>query len=85
MILESLAMEAGVDYYDHSLPCDQTKVNYKCAVEVLGVHIETTSWSFLNISLSVLLQALVYIGCGSLADHGSKFHPLQIISYNSFN
>lgn len=71
IILESLASANGVTPDDYTTPCDTSVQGYKCVVRLGNVWVDTTSWSFLVISLSVLLQAFVYIAMGSLADHGA--------------
>jgi len=71
LILEAIASEDAVQAHDHSLPCNTTLPGYQCDVQFMGYWIDTSAYSLYTISLSVLLQAITFIGLGALADHGA--------------
>ena len=70
ILLESLAAHAAVDTHNHALPCDLTGKEYHCDVQIGSTFIPTTSLVFYATALSVLVQFLVFISLGALADHG---------------
>ncbi|CAG8524414.1 19699_t:CDS:2, partial [Cetraspora pellucida] len=70
IILENLASEAGFEL-DHVTPCNTSQINYKCDIKIGSSFFDTASYSLYVISISVFLQAIVYIAFGSLADHGN--------------
>ncbi|CAG8463973.1 3399_t:CDS:2 [Funneliformis caledonium] len=70
-LLEKLASKSGYEL-DHVTPCDTLVPNHKCVIKIAGVYIDTDSFSFYVVSLSVLLQSLLLISCTSLADHGAN-------------
>ncbi|RIA94879.1 autophagy-related protein 22-like protein [Glomus cerebriforme] len=71
IILENRASEAGFEL-DHVTPCDTSIKGYKCVARYGTGFVDTASFSLYTISISVLIQCLVYIGVGSLADHGEN-------------
>ncbi|CAG8505670.1 37096_t:CDS:2 [Racocetra persica] len=70
VVLEHLASQAGFEL-DHVTPCNMSQINYKCQAKFGTVFVDTASYSLYIISISVFLQAIVYIAFGSLADHGN--------------
>ncbi|GBB98950.1 hypothetical protein RclHR1_03370017 [Rhizophagus clarus] len=71
IILENLASEAGYKL-DHVTPCDTSIKGYQCVTRYGTGFVDTASFSLYTISISVFIQCLVYIGVGSLADHGEN-------------
>ncbi|CAG8625442.1 241_t:CDS:2 [Funneliformis mosseae] len=78
IILENLAGEAGF-LLDRVTPCDTTIKDYKCVTRYGTGFVDTASFSLYTISISVLIQCLVYIGFGSLADHGENQKKLLML------
>ncbi|KAF9933084.1 Autophagy protein 22 [Linnemannia zychae] len=72
IVLESLASGYGYQNADRSLPCNTHEPDYKCDVKVGGLWLDTASFSLYCISVSVFLQAFVFISMGALADHGTR-------------
>ncbi|CAG8434879.1 6794_t:CDS:10 [Scutellospora calospora] len=71
VVLEKLASHAGYEL-DQVTPCNMTVTNYHCVAYFGSSFVDTDSYSLYIISLSVLLQAILFISCGSLADHGNS-------------
>ncbi|PKK60127.1 MFS general substrate transporter [Rhizophagus irregularis] len=71
IILENRASEAGFQL-DHVTPCDTSIKGYQCVTKYGAGFVDTASFSLYTISISVFIQCLVYIGLGSLADHGEN-------------
>ncbi|KAK9763583.1 Autophagy protein 22 [Basidiobolus ranarum] len=69
IILESLAAEAGYELDQHT-PCKTSIPKYSCAIKIGDTFIGTNSFSLYVRALSVAIQALVFVGCGAIADHG---------------
>ncbi|CAI2184931.1 1516_t:CDS:2 [Funneliformis geosporum] len=78
IILENLAGEAGFQL-DRVTPCDTTIKDYKCVTKYGTGFVDTASFSLYTISISVFIQCLVYIGVGSLADHGENQKKLLLL------
>ncbi|CAB4489595.1 MFS general substrate transporter [Rhizophagus irregularis] len=72
VILETYSSQAGFKLEDRNVPCDITIEDYKCVTKFGMWYVDSTSYSFYIIAVSVLAQCLVYIGCGSLADFGNN-------------
>ncbi|GJJ75301.1 MFS transporter, UMF1 family [Entomortierella parvispora] len=72
LVLESLASNYGYETSDHSLKCDMNNPNYSCVVHLGGLWLDTASFSLYCVSVSVFLQAFVFISMGALADHGTR-------------
>ncbi|KAG0256623.1 Autophagy protein 22 [Actinomortierella ambigua] len=72
IILEALASKHGYKNSDRSIPCDTKEVDYQCDVQVGSMWLDTASFSLYCVSVSVLLQALVFISTGAHADHGKN-------------
>ncbi|KAF9385482.1 Autophagy protein 22, partial [Podila verticillata] len=72
IVLEALASGYGRQTHDRSLPCDTKVTDYKCEVLVGSLWLDTASFSLYCISVSVFLQAFVFISMGALADHGTR-------------
>ncbi|CAI2165694.1 11065_t:CDS:2 [Funneliformis geosporum] len=71
VLLERLASISGYEL-DHVTPCNTKVQNHKCVINIAGFYIDTASFSFYVVSLSVLLQSILFISCSSLADHGAN-------------
>ena len=72
--VESLSFELG----NHSLPCRSISQNTHCEFQWGDTWIDTTAYSFYVNSVGVAAQALILIGMGSLADHGSARKSLML-------
>ncbi|ORX93246.1 MFS general substrate transporter [Basidiobolus meristosporus CBS 931.73] len=70
LILESLAAEAGLQQ-DLVSPCDTSKPDYVCVVKFGNGYIDTNTYSLYIRSFAVAAQAVVFISCGAIADHGN--------------
>ncbi|KAG0258181.1 Autophagy protein 22 [Mortierella polycephala] len=66
IVLEALASGYGRQHANRDLPCNT------CVVKVGSLWLDTASFSLYCISVSVFLQALVFISMGALADHGTR-------------
>ncbi|CAG8765481.1 4856_t:CDS:10, partial [Dentiscutata erythropus] len=71
VVLETLSSEAGYEL-DKVTPCNTTVTDYTCVTRFGASFVDTESYSLYIIALSVLFQAILFISCGSLADHGSS-------------
>ncbi|RIB04501.1 autophagy-related protein 22-like protein [Gigaspora rosea] len=69
LFLETIAGQAGYEL-DRITPCNTTVANYNCVVRFGTGFISTESYSLYIISISVIVQTVLFISCGSLADHG---------------
>ncbi|CAO3565866.1 unnamed protein product [Mortierella alpina] len=72
IVLEALASDFGRQHDNRDLPCDTKATDYKCVVKVGSLWLDTASFSLYCISVSVFLQAFVFISMGALADHGTR-------------
>ncbi|KAF9398294.1 Autophagy protein 22 [Mortierella sp. AD011] len=72
IVLEALASGYGHQTDNRDLPCDTDIANYKCVVKVGSLWLDTASFSLYCVSVSVFLQALVFISMGALGDHGTR-------------
>ncbi|KAI9659343.1 MAG: Autophagy protein 22 [Bathelium mastoideum] len=81
--LEQLAREHGLLLPDRSTPCVPRSSNppagdlvrrddNQCVIYVLGHEINTSSFSLYSFSLAILVQTLVLISIGAIADYGSN-------------
>ncbi|CAH1765312.1 7264_t:CDS:2 [Entrophospora sp. SA101] len=71
LILESYASQTGFKASDINIPCDVTEPNYNCITKFGSGYVNTESYSFYVLAISVVLQAFVFISCGALADYGT--------------
>ncbi|KAK8088565.1 hypothetical protein PG997_003526 [Apiospora hydei] len=77
ILLESLARDNGVLLSDRKTPCPSSDTKHakgeesQCIVNVLGVEINTASFTMYTFSISVLLQALLVVSISCAADHGN--------------
>ncbi|KAJ1652674.1 Autophagy protein 22 [Dispira simplex] len=69
LVLDSLAKQAGYQP-DHVTPCDLEGASENCVVPFGASWINTTSLPLYCSAISVILQAFVFVGFSSLADHG---------------
>ncbi len=69
--IEALAAHNSVEISDYQTPCNYTEPGYKCAVKLGNSWIDPSAFYFYTNSVGVAIQALILIGMGSLADHGS--------------
>ncbi|KAJ3343100.1 Autophagy protein 22 [Kappamyces sp. JEL0680] len=70
LVMQNLAAHAAFTRADHSIPCD-TSAAYHCDVSVLGTWVDTSSLVLYCNSISVILQILLFIPIGSMADYGN--------------
>ncbi|CAG8810817.1 14086_t:CDS:10, partial [Gigaspora margarita] len=71
VVLEGLSSQAGYEL-DQVTPCNTTVTDYECVTRFGTSFVDTESYSLYLISVSVLFQAILFISCGSLADHGNS-------------
>ncbi|KAK8019924.1 autophagy protein Atg22 [Apiospora arundinis] len=77
ILLESLARDNGVLLSDRKTPCPSSDIKppkgeeSQCIVNVLGIEINTASFTMYTFSISVLLQALLVVSISCAADHGN--------------
>ncbi|KAJ1957656.1 Autophagy protein 22 [Dispira parvispora] len=69
LVLDSLAKQAGYQP-DRITPCDLEGASENCVVPFGPTWINTTSLPLYCSAISVILQAFVFVGLSSLADHG---------------
>jgi len=81
LTLESLAREVGVLQFDKSTPCVQhespstsptlhTRDENHCIVQLFGHELNTSSFTLYSFSLAIIVQTLVLISIGAIADYG---------------
>lgn len=81
MTLESLAREVGVLQSDKSTPCvrqdspstslsPDTTDRSQCIVQLFGHELNTSSFTLYSFSLAIIVQTLVLISIGAIADYG---------------
>ncbi|KAJ3412289.1 Autophagy protein 22 [Chytridiales sp. JEL 0842] len=89
LILQGMAAGTGRESSDITKPCNYTVPQYRCVVNVGGnTWVDVSSFSFYTTSISVALQAFVFISLGALADHGAwrkKFMVLFAFACTLFN
>ncbi|KAF8937346.1 Autophagy protein 22 [Dissophora ornata] len=73
IVLEALASGYGRQTSNRDLACNTDVKDYKCVVQVGSLWLDTASFSLYCISVSVFMQAFVFISMGALADHGGLF------------
>ena len=81
LLLDTLAFEAGVNPEGGGpcLPANATAGQEQlCRVSILGGSVDSTAFSLYMISISVGIQALLFISLGSLADYGALRKRLMI-------
>lgn len=70
LILEAVAAQNAYQL-DLKTPCPVASLTgYQCVVRIYGMWIDTASIPLFVNSVSVLLQALLFVSLSSLADHG---------------
>ncbi|KAJ1958858.1 Autophagy protein 22 [Linderina pennispora] len=69
----ALNLMAAMEGYelDHTTRCDYDVTNYKCDFWWAGGWVDTASFPLYMTTIASLLQALLYIGLGTLADHSN--------------
>ncbi|CAG8498831.1 12167_t:CDS:10 [Dentiscutata erythropus] len=82
LFLESIAGQAGYEL-DQVTPCNTAIANYNCVVRFGTGFISTESYSLYIISISVIVQTVLFISCGSLADHGSSISTILFVTITS--
>ncbi|KAJ3305009.1 Autophagy protein 22 [Kappamyces sp. JEL0829] len=70
LVLQQLAASAAFAHDDHSIPCDTSQA-YHCDVPLFGTWLDTASLVLYANSASVVIQMLLFIPIGSMADYGN--------------
>ncbi|KAI8896592.1 autophagy-related protein 22-like protein [Globomyces pollinis-pini] len=70
IILQHMAAHSGVQHSNHSIPCI-TNEAYSCDVKFYNYFIDTSSAVFFATTISVLIQFVLFISLGAIADHGN--------------
>ncbi|KAJ1948482.1 Autophagy protein 22, partial [Linderina macrospora] len=70
----ALSLMAAMEGYelDHVTPCDYNATNYTCDYKWAGRWMDTTSFPLYMTTIASLIQAVLYIALGTLADHSSN-------------
>ncbi|KAI8322927.1 MFS general substrate transporter, partial [Martensiomyces pterosporus] len=70
----ALSLMAAMEGYelDHETPCDYNATNYKCDYRWAGHWIDTASFPLYITTIASLIQAIMYISMGTLADHSKN-------------
>jgi UMF1 family MFS transporter len=71
VILETLSSMISLDV-DTNLPCDTSKAGYRCYFYMGSLYLTPSSFALFVNALSVAIQAVVFVGLSSLADHGNN-------------
>ncbi|OAL42536.1 autophagy-related protein 22-2 [Pyrenochaeta sp. DS3sAY3a] len=90
MTLEQLAREVGVLHSDKSTPCVQPHPpspshslarsdENQCIVDLFGYELNTSSFTLYSFSLAIIVQTLVLISIGAIADYGTNRKRLLLI------
>ena len=78
IILEQSVESISFELDNLSIPCQSASADIKCAFKWGSIWIDTTAYSFYVNAVGVAAQALILIGMGSLADHGSARKSLML-------
>ncbi|KAJ3284795.1 Autophagy protein 22 [Rhizoclosmatium sp. JEL0117] len=78
LIIQTLTAGSGFTRVDHSVPCDISK-SYVCDVQFGSSWVDTTSMVFYGVVASTLALAIIFVGFGSIPDHGPYRKSLWII------
>ncbi|KAI9338166.1 autophagy-related protein 22-like protein [Obelidium mucronatum] len=70
LIVQGLAASGGFKTEDHSVACDTSISGYSCVVPVGSGWMDVSSFYFMTVVVSTILQLVLFIGLGSIADHG---------------
>ncbi|KAJ3291891.1 Autophagy protein 22 [Rhizoclosmatium sp. JEL0117] len=71
LIVNGLATGGGYMTDDHTKKCDTSITNYSCVVPVGSGWMDTSSFYFYSVVVTTVLQLILFIGMGSVADHGN--------------
>lgn len=78
IILEQSVESISFELDDNTIPCRSISEDTHCVFKWGNTWIDTTAYSFYVNAIGVALQALILIGMGSLADHGSARKSLML-------
>ncbi|KAJ3059788.1 Autophagy protein 22, partial [Rhizoclosmatium hyalinum] len=78
LIVQTLTAGSAFNHFDRNVPCDIRKA-YVCDVKFAGAWVDTTSMVFYGVVASTLALAIIFIGFGSIPDHGPYRKNLWII------
>ncbi|RUP46798.1 hypothetical protein BC936DRAFT_146513 [Jimgerdemannia flammicorona] len=79
IVLESLASAAGYEL-DGVTPCNTNKTDYSCLTKFGNSLIDTTSYTLYVTTIAVLIQFIVFVSVGAIADHGNLRKRFLLIS-----
>ncbi|KAJ3396881.1 Autophagy protein 22 [Chytriomyces hyalinus] len=70
VVVQSLAANYGATSADHTVPCNATAIDYKCDVRVGSMWIDTSSFVFACIVIAAVMQIVLFVAVGAVADTG---------------
>ncbi|KAJ3132370.1 Autophagy protein 22 [Irineochytrium annulatum] len=79
IILQGMAANSAFERADPTKHCNTAVAGYDCLVRVLNLRITPTSFVLYSTTTSTLLQLLLYLSIGSLADHGALRKRLLVL------
>ncbi|KAJ3248308.1 Autophagy protein 22 [Chytriomyces hyalinus] len=79
VIVQSLAAKHGSTSTDHSVPCDVSALDYKCDVRIGSTWIDTSSFVFACMVIAAILQTVLFVAVGAVADTGAWRKSLLVI------
>ncbi|TPX67810.1 hypothetical protein CcCBS67573_g07395 [Chytriomyces confervae] len=79
VIVQSLAAKHGSTSTDHSVPCDVSALDYKCDVRIGSTWIDTSSFVFACMVIAAILQTVLFVAIGAVADTGAWRKSLLVI------
>jgi UMF1 family MFS transporter len=79
VILETLSSLVAFDS-DTGLPCDTSNPGYRCSFYMGSLYLTPSSFALFVNALSAALQAVVFVGISSLADHGRNRKKMLLAS-----
>ncbi|KAJ3259745.1 Autophagy protein 22 [Chytriomyces hyalinus] len=71
LICQGMSAGAGFEAANHSVPCNTTASGYNCVVKLGDTYIGTSSFYFYGTVTATIVQLMMLIGIGSIADHGA--------------
>jgi UMF1 family MFS transporter len=79
VILETLSSLVSFDN-ETGLPCDTSHPGYRCSFYMGSLYLTPSSFALFVGALSVAIQAVVFVGLSSLADHGNNRKKMLLTS-----
>ncbi|KAI9338175.1 autophagy-related protein 22-like protein [Obelidium mucronatum] len=68
LIVQALSAGSGFVHVDHTIPCNTTS-SYTCDIYFGGAWLDVTAFYFYNVAIATAIQMVIFITCGSIADH----------------